>query len=40
MSSENLVSNQTGARVGVRAAQVDPLKDLVSLKLESDFDFV
>jgi len=24
-----------GARVGVRAAQVDPLKDLVSLKFES-----
>jgi len=25
-----------GARVGVRAAQVDPLKDLLSLKLDRD----
>ena len=28
------------ARVDVRAAGVDPLKDLVSLKLDRDLDFV
>jgi len=29
-----------GARVGVRAAQVDPLKDLVSLKLDREIHVV